>query len=106
MSGRKRLIRFKINKEKLRINYEYFRVILAEFLRIASRRSDLCNPYKKNGVIQLSTRLSTILYIFLAAENNIRVKNKYSYHVCFEFHKHTFFLKKHLKHNSVLSIIF
>ena len=50
MSGRKRLIRFKINEEKLRINYEYFRVILTEVLRIARLRSDLCNSYKKNGV--------------------------------------------------------
>ena len=37
-------------REKLRINQEYFRVILAEFLRIARFRSDLCNSYKKNGV--------------------------------------------------------
>ena len=35
MSGRKR----------------YFRVILAEFLRIGRLRSDLCNSYKKSGVL-------------------------------------------------------
>ena len=58
MSGRKRLIRFKINKEKLlRINYEYFRVILAEFLRIARLRSDLCNSYEKNGVVAVKNYL-------------------------------------------------
>ena len=58
MSGRKRLIRFKINKEKLlRINYEYFRVILAELLRIARLRSDLCNSYEKNGVVAVKNYL-------------------------------------------------
>ena len=53
--------------------------------------------------MQLSTRLATICYIFLAAKNNIRVKNNYSSHFCFYFHKLTFSIKK-LKHNSVLSI--
>ena len=38
--------------EKLRINYLYiyFRVILAEFLRIARFRSHLCNSYRKKTV--------------------------------------------------------
>ena len=47
-----------------------------------------------------------IFYIFLAAENNIRVKNNYSSHFCFQFQKLTFFWKKKLKHNSVLTIFF
>ena len=66
MSGRKWLIRFNINKEKLRINEEYFRVILAEFLRIARLRSDLCNSAEKRCIlIFIYLTLSKLFYLLM-----------------------------------------
>ena len=57
-------------RKELRINQEYFRVILVEFLRIGRLRSDLNNSYIKKSVQQMTINVNSgTFYLAISVYN-------------------------------------